>query len=344
MKLSNFKKNLVLLSIGLLNGCYTDNVQHGLTKRPVILFQKVGEGRVLGRVLRKKDLDALKEITWPQAEEITLYREAQEYLKKRETFFHVFFTMRDKVGGDAELINILGIDAQVYFNFVQQLMIPENRHLDAIYEAVLAHKELRSFHPRLRRAANIESTIEAGNIYYRLERPGDIMVNDGISGNIRKSLHNIRTQAEQEAKAMLWGQSVLIVETWLKRNQTVSDIMQEIVATAGGSEALADKLQEKEALIGSCVRGGIHSHQDVVERIIAKLRALDDTDELKYLKYYADELENSVAMETAIDEGAIIEHDIRKRPTSIPPLAEPTTIQRFQQELSRRRTAALCLF
>lgn len=263
--------------------------------------------------------------------------EARAYLRERQTFFHMLFTIREKVGGDVQLIDMLGFDSQIYFNFMQQRLIPDSGQLRAIFKVVYAHKEFRPLYFKLQRAANIERTIEAGNIHYGLgQQPQNMAISPDASA-MRRNLHKIREQAEQETKIMLWKQSELVVHGWLSQNQTISDTMQEMVTTAGGKAVLAAKLKESEALIGSCVRSGIR-HRQVIERIINKLRHLDDTDRLKP---FADQLEKSIAMEIAIDAGAITETSILKRRSPMLPLVDAATIQRFQQELHHRRMNAL---
>lgn len=92
--------------------------------------------------------------------------EAYQHIKQRKTFFHIFFTMRDSVGGDMELfskLNLkpqgknwsgwrahgaifshkLGIKFDKYFDLVRQPRFPEPEELQQIIKGVEANKELK---------------------------------------------------------------------------------------------------------------------------------------------------------------------------------------------------------
>ncbi len=257
------------------------------------------------------------------------YREAGAYLDQRETFFHTFFTMRHIAGGDAQLIKMLGIDAEAYFDLLQQLRLPETEQLTKLLGAVANNDRLRLFFSQLRDRAVIEIEIDAGRINHKL---GNRTIrNPEIVASMQKRLNATRRRAEQDITLQELWQPELQVLGWMRHGQTVSDVLREMAESFGGQAELAKRLRLSEPRLRNCMRSGLGDACNI-ESIIAQLRLAEDGDGLT--KALIEKLEHSVAMEKAIDAGAITSIDSRNSPAAAP------TLQRLQRDLRQKRIAA----
>ena len=230
--------------------------------------------------------------------------EARVHLAGGETFFHMLFTMREVAGGDASLLAILNIDAQVYFDMLSELQLPSADQVHEILDAVDRSSKLHKFHKEMMAVTDIEAAIEAGKIYHRIGQ--SLVTNSEVNASMLSRLARMRSSAERDVNLRTLGQPELQAKSWLKHGKMSGEVLQQMAEHGGGRAKLAERLGLSEAHFQSCIRGGNRRNADI-ERIIAFLHSLDDTD---VLKPFAAQLEESLAMENAIDAGAVISYEV----------------------------------
>ena len=226
--------------------------------------------------------------------------EARAYLNNRKTFFHTFFAMRDAAGDDTQLIKMLNISTDTYFKLRNELQLPDKEQLHEILKVVMADFRLQRFHRDLKRTAKIERIIEEGKLYHKITNR--IVRNSDINTSIKNKLLRIRRAAEQDVALQNLGQPELLVNSWLINGKTSSEILQEMAESIGNLAALSKKLDIHESLLSRCMRG-ISKCNAKIEEIVTELNNLDDSDALKP---FAAKLERSLAIEKAIDAGAVM--------------------------------------
>ena len=254
--------------------------------------------------------------------------EARQHIEQRETFFHIFFTMRDSVGGDMELfsklnpmyggkdwsmrrnygaiepilaVDRLNVSVDTYFDLVQRPRFPEEDELQQIIAGVAGDKNLReNFLSDLLHAASIELAIEKGLLYHHIGDRG--VRNVEINASLRQRLHDTYDQAARDVQLNRLRQSELKVQSWLRQGSTVNELLLQMQELAGGSEKLAALLNMQERHLRYCIRYGAREVKTITN-IITKLHRLDSSD---MIKSFADELDASLAMERAIDAGTVV--------------------------------------
>lgn len=278
------------------------------------------------------------------------FEEANQHIKQRKTFFHIFFTMRDSVGGDMELFNKLNlksklnkqsrkyegnklnIKVETYFDLMQRPRFLEPEELQQIITGVAANKDLKDvFLSDLLNAASIESAIKEGALDYHL---GDRVVrNIEINASLRQRLHKLYAQAERDVQLKMLRQPELEVKWWLRRGSIVNELLLEMQEAVGGRKELAALLGMRELLVSKCMQRGAREEKTITA-IITKIRNLDG----RYmLKSFVDELETSLVMEKAIDAGAVAAFDMRHGQRIR--LVDAETLRSLQQTLHQRRLA-----
>ena len=262
-------------------------------------------------------------------------KEAYQHIKQHKTFLHIFFTMRDSVGGDMKLLYQLNasgksrIDAQTYFDLVQRLQFPNDEQLHQIIAGVATSKGLRKkFLVDLHYAANVEAAIEQGALYHQIGRR--TVRNTEINTSLRQRLHKLRTQAERDIQLKMLQQPEMAVKHWLRRGSITNELLLEMQELVGGRKELAALLDMQEAILRSCMRRGANKEK-AITNIITKLRSSDGH---PMLKPFAAKLEASLAMEKAIDAGAVVLFGLHHQKILA---VDAVTLRGLQQTLYQRR-------
>lgn len=326
-------KLLVFMTTWLLVSC-GDPTTYEAKSSGALVLRRVTKNKIVGKVVRGEIPDKrlqhklAQRITRLKTEGISM-QAAKKYLDKQETFFHAFFAMRDSAGSDVRLIKMLGIDARVYFDMLQQLQLPATRQLAKIISVVAKNDRLLPFYSRLTYHADIEGAIDAGKINYPL---GDrITRNPELAELMQKRLNTMRARAERENTLRKLRQPELHVQIWMRHGQTTSKILQKMTKSVGGTAELASILNLSEARLRSCLRSIMRSSCKI-ERIISSVK--DNAS----LKSFADELEKSIAIEKAIDAGAIFDRravgELRTH------RVDDATLKKLQRELQAKRIVA----
>lgn len=328
-------KLLVFMTTWLLVSC-GDPTAYEAKSSGALLLRRVAKNKIIGEVVRGEMPDKrlqhklAQRVSRLSAEGISV-QAARKYLNKRETFFHTFFVMRDTAGGDMRLIEMLGIDAKVYFDMLQRLQLPAPKQLAKIISAVMKNDRLLPFYNRLIYHADIESAIDAGKINYQFENR--IVNHPNLAALMLNRLSRMRAGAEQENTLRTLAQPELLAQIWMRRGQTTGEILQKMAKSVGGTGELAKILDLSEPHLRSCIRSSM-GNSCQIEHILSRTK-----DDASLNSFFADKLEQSIAMEQAIDAGAIFD---RRAVGEIRPYrVDNSTLNKLQRELQAKRSTAI---
>lgn len=157
------------------------------------------------------------------------------------------------------------------------------------------------------------------------------MRNVEINTSLRQRLHKLYARAARDVQVAMLRQPELEVKRWLRRGSIVNELLLEMQELVGGRRELAALLDMEEPILQNGIRHGASKAKTITD-IITKLRSSDGH---QMLRPFAAELETSLAMEKAIDAGAVVPFELHRRQKIA--TVDTVTLQGLQQTLHQRR-------